>query len=166
MGQLFGQMGKIIPNDFYKTLAQNTNLGHLLRSLFSPIEDMDQIDYLIDELTNVQKDLFKLQDMVIKKVAQDSVIKNTRIRLIRDRSGYNAIYLRWRNIDVGSTGKRALNEVLSNPELPNVVRESLLAVNFECAILNTQIRALSNLIRSLSDTKDDIFDISYADNES
>ncbi|WP_419852291.1 DUF3158 family protein [Actinobacillus pleuropneumoniae] len=150
------QIYSLIPEGMYKELAQQLNLNHFLRNLFDNIDNVEKYDYLLDEAHKISKAIHNLQPIMTKSLS-DNVLVNFPIRFVRDAASRNgATYLRWRNIKNNKNGEQVLKEIITAPDQPEVVKDSLLQAEKERVALNMQIAIIAHIMRQLSECREKI----------
>lgn len=145
---------RLLSEDTYKNLTQSNNLNSLWRAVFSPMESIEQIDYLIGEMEKVRQKFVEMQPEIAKSV-NDSVLKNTTLRIIRDgqvSQGYQSVCLRWRNLK-NNQCSNVVQSFLQDPEQPSILKKNLLKAERERIVLNLQAQVTLNILRQLRKAK-------------
>lgn len=147
---------KIIPENMYKNLAQNVNLNHFLRSLFDTVDTVEKFNYLLEQAENILDAFYKLQPTMTQSVYENLLV-NLPIRFIRDsHSRRGATYLRWRNLGNNRTGKYAWKDIVTDPNQPQELKDSLLQIEKERIVLNMHIAIIVHILRQLDECREKI----------
>ncbi|MDP8189094.1 DUF3158 family protein [Pasteurella skyensis] len=150
------QIYRLIPEDMYKELAQNLNLNHFLRSLFDSLDTVEKYDYLLEEAERIRDGFYDLQPTMTQGI-YDNLLVNLPIRFIRDSaSRRGATYLRWRNLGNNKSGENAWKNIVTDPNQPKELKDSLLQAEKERITLNMQMAIIAHIIRQLSECKEKI----------
>ncbi|MGX3020347.1 DUF3158 family protein [Ursidibacter sp. B-7004-1] len=148
---------RLIPEGMYKDLTQKHNLNGILRLLFSPIDDIEQYQYISDQIKEVRQSLSELQDRMVDGIKTDNVMGVLPLLFVRDTASRSeACYLRWRNLRNSKSGENAWREILLSPNQPKVVKDSLVQIEKERITLNMQMAILTHIVRQLRECSDKI----------
>lgn len=149
----------LISENTYKNLTQNNNLNSLWRNLFSPIDSVEQIDYLLAEMQKVRQQLLDMQPEMSHSL-NEGILRSTTLRIIIDSQGtLNRKYLRWRNMKGNRGGADLLREFFQDPNQPDILKEALQKANQERIVVNMQMQILTNIIRQLKKARSEFSEL-------
>lgn len=141
---------RLIPEGMYRDLANKHNLNGIFKLLFSPMDSIDEYQYISDQIKNVRQYLGELQNQMTLGVKTDEVMGTLPLLFIRDTASRSeACYLRWRNIRNSRSGENAWNDIMLSPNQPQIVKDSLVQIEKERITLNMQMAILTHIVRQL-----------------
>lgn len=147
----------LIPEGMYKDLTQKHNLNGILKLLFSPLDSLEQYQHLTEQTKNVRQALVELQDTMVSGLKTDPVMSTLPLVFIRDTaSRAEACYLRWRNARNNKSGENAWHKIITDPQQPKIVKDSLVKVEKERITLNMQMAILTHIVRQLRECHEKI----------
>lgn len=141
----------LIPENLYRKLAQETNLNTFFRELFSKIDSIEEYSDLTQKANKIRDGFFEFQPLMIKNLRKD-LIGNLPLIFVRDLSkSSGAKFLRWRNMANNKSGQVAWENIITDHQYPEEVRQSLIQVEKERVALNMQISILSYILRQTAE---------------
>lgn len=143
--------------DKYKELAQKTNLNGFLRTLFSPVDSVEECDNLLQQAEVVRQEILAIQKDLIKAFSQNETTKVLPIRLIRDsKSAAKTPYLRWRNYAKEMHGNKGFYSLIETMPKDDNAIEELLQVEKIRSNLNMQLGIIHNVMNQLKNMRESL----------
>lgn len=144
----------LIPEGAYKKLAQKHNLNGLWRMIFCANQSVLDYQVLTQESENVRQAFVDLQFQMLQDIRKN-LIGTLPIIFIRDKtSSSRASFLRWRNVENVKSGQQIWENIVSDPNYPKDIKQSLLTIEKERIAINMQISILSYIIRQSNACKE------------
>lgn len=148
---------RLIPEGMYKELTQKHNLTGIVKMVFSPLDNIENYEYLETQILAVRQSLNQIQDEMAGAIKKNPVISTLPLLFIRDtasRSG--ACYLRWRNLRNSKSGENAWRGIITDPNQLDIVKSSLVQVEKERITLNMQMAILAHIVKQLRECREKI----------
>lgn len=148
---------RLIPEGMYKELTQKHNLTGIVKTVFSPLDNLDHYEYLETQLVELRQSLNQIQNEMADAMKKNPVINTLPLLFIRDtasRSG--ACYLRWRNLRNSKSGEYAWRGIITDPNQPDIVKSSLVQVEKERITINMQMAILAHIVKQLRECREKI----------
>lgn len=150
-------MYKLIPEGMYRELTQRNNLNGIWRMLFSPLDSIEQYDQLSEQMKTLRQALGELQKQMSDSIKTDPIMGSLPLLFIRDTASRSeACYLRWRNLHNTRSGENAWRGIMTDPNQPQVIKDSLVQVEKERITLNMQMAIFAHIIRQLRECRQKI----------
>lgn len=141
----------LISEDMYRELAKNADVNNVLKQLFSHLNTETDYKVLFEQVHQARAAFMDYQLEMVQRV-RTSELQNLSIFMIKDKSSSSGgTFLRWRSMNHSGTGETVWQPLLSDKNVPEFLRNELVAVEKDRILVNMQISVFNYILRQLSE---------------
>ncbi|MDY5422333.1 DUF3158 family protein [Actinobacillus porcinus] len=141
----------LISEDMYRELAKNADVNNVLKQLFSHLNTETDYKVLFEQVHQARAAFMDYQLEMVQRV-RTSELQNLSIFMIKDKSSSSGgTFLRWRSMNHSGTGETVWQPLLSDKNVPESLRNELVAVEKDRILVNMQISVFNYILRQLSE---------------
>ncbi|MDY3123093.1 MAG: DUF3158 family protein [[Actinobacillus] rossii] len=142
---------KLISEDMYRELARNADINNVLKQLFSHLGTEADYKILFEQVQQARSVFMDYQLDMVQRV-RDSELQNLPIFMIKDKSSSSGgTFLRWRSMNHTGTGETVWHPLLTDKNVPEPLRNQLVAVEKDRILVNMQVSIFNYILRQLSE---------------
>ncbi|AEC16411.1 hypothetical protein P375_06020 [Gallibacterium genomosp. 2] len=143
----------------YKKLVFNTPLNTGLKTLFGPIDNADEYKALAQMIKDARAELFELGRNIVNGAKEYPLNHVPIVFIIDHNSSSGGKFLRWRNQLRNRTGKYAWDQLIQDKNVPEEIKEALIALEKDRIAFNAQMSVMNFIYRQAKECAEKINEI-------
>ncbi|MGQ9444957.1 DUF3158 family protein [[Pasteurella] aerogenes] len=154
---------RLLPDNVYRDLAQESNLNTFFREFFGDIETVADYQRLEQHAIRIRDKMMDLQ--VGMRTGLRQRLPDIPLVITRDTSRTGVKMLRWKNLAISKAGQEAWRNIVTDQQYPKEARQILAQCEKDRILLNMQISIMSSIIRQLHECSKKLSEVEKLDKE-